>query len=802
MVFFNIRLAFRKLLKNSTYTLINLFGLASGIAAALFIFLWIADELSYDRFFGNAENVYRVVWHSSEPQTRTPHLMAGAMVRDFPEVEAAVSLSPVFGPGLSLQSYTLQIGDKYYEEDGFFIADSTFFEVFDFALLAGDRRTALDEPGGVVISRKIADRYFGGTNAIGALFSVDFGQSMPLEITGVMEDMPDQSHMHIDFLISYVSARMVLSPAFFDWSDFGHYNYILLRPDADHRQLEAGLNDWSTQYIQYPEDLRAALQRGDIGFRLQPLTGIHLHSRLKWELEPGGDINVVKIFSLLAVLILTVAVLNYVNLSTARSASRRLELALKKVNGADLGQLRWQLLVESVLLCLAALLAGVLTFELLLPWFNTLVQKNLSLDYRNPVTIAGLLGSGVALGLIAGFYPAWILPRFPLAGTLKGAGSGSRTSGRARKALVVFQFGISAAMILGTLIVYAQTRFLENKKLGLNSENLLVVPVKSPGIRQAYEEFKAELGAHPAIVASGAISNLPGRNFNQNHLRWKGSTEWHSVSQMRVDYDFIEVMGLKLESGRTFSRDIPADRDGGFLINAAAARLYNWDDPVGEEIIWEDDETMREGVIIGVVEDFHFRSLHQSIEPLIINILPESCQYLVVRLRPEQMEETLATIETTYRRRDHEHAFEYFFLDQDFDQLYRAEQRAQVVFSLFAGLAILISCMGLFSLSAYDTERRTVEIGVRKVNGASTAQIITMLAAGTAKMIFIALLFALPAGWYAVQGWMKHFAYKVEIGPSVFLVATGLTVAVAFLTVAGQTYRAARKNPADALRYE
>jgi putative ABC transport system permease protein len=799
MILFNIRLALRKLLKNRTYTLINLFGLAFGITAALFILLWIADELSYDRFFSHASAVYRVVWHSSEPQTRTPHPMAGAMVRDFPEVEEAVSLSPVFGPGLSLQSYTLRIGDKYYEEDGFFIADSTFFDVFDFTLVAGDPRTALDEPGGVVISRKMADRYFGGRNAIGAMFSVD---SMPMVVTGVVEDMPDQSHLHIEFLISYVSARSVLPPGFFEWSDFGHYNYILLRPDADYRQLEAKLNDWSTQYIQYPEDLRAALERGDIGFRLQPVTGIHLHSNLKWELEPGGDITVVKIFSLLAVLILTVAVVNYMNLSTARSAGRRLELALKKVNGAGLAQLRLQLLVESVILCLAALLAGVLLFELLLPWFNTLVQKNLSLDYRNPVIIAGLLGSGVALGLTAGFYPAWILPSFPLAGTLKGAGSGSRASGRARKALVVFQFGISAAMIVGTLIVYAQIHFLEKKKLGLNSENLLVVPVKSAGIRQAYEEFKAELSTHPGVLASGAISNLPGRNFNQNPLRWKGSTEWQSVSQLRVDYDFIEVLGLKLESGRSFSRDIPADRDGGFLINAAAARIYNWDDPVGEEIIWEDDETIREGVVIGVVEDFHFRSLHQSIEPLIINILPESCNYLLVRLSPAQLEETLTFIEKAYRQRDHEHAFEYFFLDQDFDQLYRAEQRAQVVFSFFAALAILISCLGLFSLSAYDTERRTVEIGVRKVNGASTAQIITMLAAGTAKMIFISLIIALPTGWFAVQGWMQHFAYKVEIGPAVFLIATGLTGAVAFLTVAGQTYRAARKNPADALRHE
>lgn len=796
-----LKIAARNLLKHKAYSFINIAGLAMGMTCCIVILLYVQHELSYDSFHQDAKRIYRIFWQSGNPQTRTPHPMAQAMVKDFAEVESAVSLSPVWGPGLTRPKFAVRYGDQRFEEGSVFSADSTFFEVFSFPLIAGDPKTALRSPASLVITERIAKKYFGNEEPMGKVLIIN--NSVDLKVTGVMQDIPANAHFHFDFLISYVLLKMRETGSYYEWEDFGHYNYIKLAPHADPKTLEAKMPDWFLKYNEWPVDDVEELKSGRVAFRLQPITGIHLHSHLKWELEPNSDIAYVYLFSAIAVFVLLIACINFMNLSTARSATRAREVGMRKVLGAFRTQLIGQFLGESILLSIMALLLSIAAVELVLPLFNSLSGRNLAVDYHdNPWLILSIGGMALLVGIISGSYPAFFLSALQPVKTLKDTMSGGTKSGRLRQILVVAQFAISIALIAGTGIVAAQLKFLKNKNLGFDKEQIVVVPIKANAMRQNYETVKAELLENPNIVSVTAVSNVPGGRFNQNEIYWQDTQGEQSVSQVRVDYDFFKTLDIEITAGRDFSKAMATDSATAFILNETAARLYDWDTPVGKQITWLDDDNTRRGTVIGVAKDFNFQSLHRGIEPLIFHVLPAGFNYFLVKMRGNNIAGTLADLENKWRTFDPDRAFEYSFLDADFAALYNSEERMQAVVGNFSFLAIFIACLGLFGLASFTIQQRTKEIGVRKVLGASVSQIVMILSKEFTRLVLIAFVVACPLAYVVMNGWLQNFAYRTEISVNIFLLAGALGLVIAWLTVSYQALKAALANPIEALRYE
>ncbi len=799
---FNLKIAFRNILKNKEYTLINLLGLSIGIMSFLFIFLWVKDELSYDRYHENSDRIYRIDWYSDIPQTRTPHPMTYTMVNDFPEVENAVSITPVWGPGLTQPDRRVKNGEIQFEENGIYAADTTFFKIFSFPLISGNPDNCLTDVGSLVITESMARKYFGEEDPMGKIITINFGMDAPFRITGVMKDIPSNSHFHFDFLLSYNTLKAYEDGEWFEWADFGHYNYLLLRPGTDPRALERKMVNWVIPYLDWPETYLNQLNEGVIAFKLTPLDKIHLYSHIKWELEANGDISYIYIFTALGIFILLIAIINYMNLTTARTSYRQIEIGIKKVLGANRRKLRIQFLFESVVSSLAAMLIAVILFEIFSSTLGNIAQKSFELDYTDPVMIAFILSLTLICGILAGLYPAFILSGYQANNILKGQKANRKHKSVFRNILVVFQFAISIFLIIGTITISNQIRFLQHKKLGFNSDQVMVVPIQDTLIRHNYESAKADLLTNTHVKQISAVSNIPGRRFNQNPIQWVSSEEAFPCSEIRVDHDFIKTLGLKILKGRDFSIDRAYDMENVFIINEAAAKLYDWKDPVNEDLIWYDDEITRRGKIIGVVVDFHFQSLHTSIEPLIIYIDPGEFNYFLIRLDASGVKETLAYLQDKFTGLDPANPFNYFFLDDDFAKLYAAEERMQKVSGYFTLLAILISCIGLFGLSAYSAERRTKEIGIRKVNGASTGNIIRMLSFDYIRWILIAFIVSAPIGYIVMNDWLKNFAYQVGNSGLIYFGAGLIALMIATLTVSFQAFKVARKNPVESLRYE
>ena len=804
--------AYRNLLRKPLYTVINVGGFAIGLATCIFIFLWVWDELSYDRYFPDADRVYRIVYRDiSWIQPRTPHPLPLTMAADFPEVATGVSISPIWGVGLTRPEHTVKYLDKRFEEKEFLAADSTFFDVFPLPFIEGTPDNALHVPYGLVINQSTAHKYFGTESALGKTVEID--GDVNLTITGVTSDVPHNTHFTYDFLLSYVTLKAIdteenegVLSDYYTWNDFGHFNYIVLTPGNNPGLVESKIMQWLSLYIDFTPEILEEIEKNHTELILQPITDIHLHSHMLWELGNNGNIIYIYAFSATALLILIIAILNFMNLSTARSERRARETGVRKTMGAFRRQLISQFLGESLLLTLAGGFLAAILVEVLMPAFSLFTGKDFQRIISDwPLNILVLLILTVFVGVLSGSYPSFYLSSFTPVQILKGISGIARSQIRLRKILVIIQFAISIFLIIAALGIGEQIQYIQNKNLGFNKNQVVVIPLRSNPIQNQFAAFRQTLLQNPGILNVSGISNIPGGQFNNNDVYWKDPQEYINTSEMWVDDEFFNLMEIPMTAGRGFSSEFSADTVASFIMNETACKDLNITDPVGEMITWEGDYPGTiHGKVVGVVKDFNYKSLHDDIAPLIIQHVTENWQraFLLIRITSIDMSNTLRYIEKTWKQFEPDLGFKYSFLDEDFASLYKAEDRMGTVFRIFTILGIIVACLGLLGLSAFAAEQRTKEIGIRKVHGASKKQVFTMLTGEVAVQVIISSLIAWPFAALLLRRWFQNYAFHTEINPVFFILATLAGAVIAILVTGYQSLMAASKNPVDALRYE
>ena len=806
MLYNYLHIALRSLLKNRVHTIINVSGLAFGIACVFLIILYLQHELGYDRFHDRAENLYRITWDSNNPQTRTPHPMAQALKNDFPEVESAVSLTPLYAAGLTKETHSFRNpeSNSRYDEKNILAVDTTFFDVFSFPLIKGNPKEALKTVDGVLLSESMARKYFPGQDPMGKHLAVDAEEYL-VEVVGVFKDVPENAHFHFDFLVSYLREKS-FDPQnpFYSWEDFGHYNYIRLKDGADPKALEKKLLPWLKKYIHISEEEYQAIVGQHFGFRLQPVTDIHLHSRLRWELEANGNIEYIYILAAAALLTLIIACVNFMNLTTAKSAERAKEIGVRKALGAAQRQVSFQFLAESVMMALISVAGAILIVELSLPLFDFVTGLSFNIDYRQHGPILLLLG--VFIGLLSGIYPSLYLSGIKPHLILKGKMVQSPKGSGFRNGLIVFQFFMSMILISSAIIIYSQLHFLTSRNLGFGKEAVLVIPVKNETGMKRFSTFQNELMRMDGVISVSASSNIPGQQFNQHQI---ASIQFPdddvSTSEVFVDYDFFKTLGISLAEGRTFLRNNPSDSAVAFVLNETAARQLNIKGPVvGSEIFWKrrEDNTKVRGTVIGIVKDFHFQSLHEPIRPLLFALTHSGFNHILVKFNPEHFSQMLPAIEKSYKAFEPVYGFEFSFLEDQLSAQYKAEQRTGTILGTFTVIAILIASFGLFGMSLLTFQQKAKELSVRKVLGASLASILLLLIGNFTKMIVLAVLLAIPFTWWIMRNWLKNFSYKIDIEPLTFMVSGVILVLIAWLTLSYYTVKASRLNPAETLKNE
>lgn len=787
-----LKIAIRNLLKHKAYSFINLAGLAIGIACCVLILVYVNEELSYDRFHENAGRIYRVgnegqfgseIWTSA----RTSHPLAPTLAQEFPEVQSAVRFYRLYKP-------LVRVGEKKFVEPCFFYADSSVFNIFTFPLIKGDPQTALTQPYSLVLSQEMAEKYFGEVDPLGQTLPV--AKLGDFQITGVLKNIPENSHLAFDFLASYETLRAQSDPNLASWGSIVTSTYVLLREGTDPATLEAKFPGLVAKH-------QAASEGATKRLFLNPVIDLHLRSEINGELGECGSMATLSILIIVAAFILLIACINFMNLATARSLQRAREVGVRKVIGAHRMQLISQFLSEAILLSLGALALALPLVELLLPAFNRLVGKNLDVDFTaNLPTLAALAGLGLLVGIVSGSYPAFALSSFKPVAVLKGQTKSRPAGARIRQALVVAQFAVSIVFIVSTMVVSSQLEFFRSKKLGFDKEQVVVLPIQDRSNNAQYEAIKNELRQNSNILNVAAASQVPGAGEGNYYYNVEGISEGLTLPTYFIDHDFIPTLVIELAAGRCFSRQFPADATGAFMINETAAKQFGWDEPLGKTIDW--DSGTKRGTVIGVVKDFHNQSLHEPIKPMILHIFPEPIYIgcFVARIAPHDIPATLAFIKEKWQAFEPQYPFQYSFLDEDFGRLYLNEERLAQIFRYSSTLAILIACLGLLGLAAFAAEQRTKEIGVRKVLGATVSQIVLLLSRDFAKLVGIAFVVATPVAYVAMNRWLQNFAYRTEISSGAFLLAGLAALGLACLTVSWQAIKAALANPSDALRYE
>ena len=794
-----VTVGLRQLRRHWGYAALSVSGLAVGLACAFLILLFVQQELRYDAYHEHGDRTYRLVRGGS---ANLPTLWAPALEDEVPGVEHAVRLMGGFGGSGVL----VRRGAQTYTGDQAMHADAGLFEVFSWPLLGGDPATALRDPYTLVLTEAMARKYFGHTDVVGQTLTVggfiNDGTLRDYTITGVLAAIPPTTHVRPDLLISFRTVEVLNDAGEWGtplgWTNRMAKTYLRLAPETTPADVLAEIPGFIDRHIEDPDFNR---HNAD----LQPLPSIHLHSDLRSEFEPGGNITYVYLFGGLALFILLLACVNFMNLATARSQQRGTEVGLRKAMGAVRGQLRQQFLTEAVLYSLAAFLLGVGLFEAMRPLFSDLVGQPLPPAYAQGGVLLVFAALALGVGLLAGSYPAFVLASFRPVAVLKGQRTGTGRGALLRKSLVVFQFVVSIALLAGTFIVLQQVDYLKNQDLGFAEEQVVVIPMgRSDAMRAQVQTAKATMAQHPSVVGVTASHSIPSQFLNDFYYRRPGEPREarRSLDDVSVDHDFMALFQLRLLAGRTFDVRRASDSTA-FVLNERAAREFGWtpQEAVGKEIEWMMMGGLT-GPVIGVVEDFHFGSLHQAIPPISFHISRFGANFLAARVQPTDLDATLAHLEQAWATHEPDYPFEYYFMDEYFAAQYAAEERLAQTFAYGAGLAILIACLGLFGLAAFAAQRRRKELGVRKVLGASVGGLFGLLTSDFLKLVVLAFVLAVPLAYVGLSQWLQQFPYRTEIGLAPFAWAGLLTLLIAVLTVGYQSLRAALTNPVEVLRTE
>ncbi len=803
------KIAIRNLRQQKVYAVINVAGLAVGMSCFLIISMLVWDELSYDRFHKHADRIYRLTLDArlQEKDFRTARSSAplvAALRAELPEVEAATHFRGGGGGGTT-RNWAVRYGDKAFNERLLFFTDSSFFDVFTVEVMAGEQNAFLTQPNTIVLTDIMARKYFGEESPLGKILLLD--GRLQYMVCGIVKAFPQQSHWRFDFLASAVSAPF---PDTDTWISNNWNTYVLLKAGASRAHVAATLHALVAQHVRPLiqevfggawEDMEA---RGMFyRYSFQPLTGIHLHSKLDEEIFPPGNIATVYAFIMIAVFILLTACINFMNLSTARSAHRAKEVGVRKVLGSQVSQLASLFLGEAVLLAAMAILVSLALMQLALPAVNTLAGKALSLTLlATPWVIAGLLMFTLLVGVLAGGYPAFVLSSFQPAQVLKGELRTGMRSGRLRSALVVAQFAVAITLIVGTIVVYRQLQFVRSRDLGFDQEQMLVVD-NTWLLGNQTESFKELLLHQPGIVAAAFTQNLPGNDVGSGAYRREEDDHANllMLRQLWCDPDYVATMGIKLRDGRYFSPGLSSDSTGAVLINERAAKMLGYEHPVGRNLIGFFGKQVKAMEIIGVTEDFHYEPLHLPIHPMVILVSHGAPTRIVLRVRGH-LPDIVHAVQEQWALFSNGQPFTSYFLDDRLESYYRGDRTIGALIGVFACLGIFISCLGLLGLATYATEQRTKEIGIRKILGATTPNIMGLLSSEFVKLVLLANLLAWPVAYFAMQQWLQSFAYRIDQGWWVFALAGGAALLIALLTVSAQALKAARANPVESLRYE
>ena len=793
-----LTVAIRNLLRQPVYSLINIVGLAIGMAACMLIVLYIQDELSYDRHHPKADRIYRIVDDiESGGQTiqtaGSPLSWAPALKRDYPEIEQYARMR---GTG---STWLFKVGDTQFYEKKVIWAEAALFELFDIPLVAGNPKTALAEPFTIVISEEMAAKYFGREEAMGQIMGVD--NAHEFRVTGIMRDIPANTHMRPDMFTSYSSLPAFGSFYLENWEVHDNlYSYILLRENANPADLEARMPDFLERYAGDKYRESGVLLKPS----LQPLVDIHLYSHREGELEPNGDIRFVILYTLIAFLIPLIACINFVNLATARSSMRAREVGVRKVMGANRTQLLGQFLGEAVVMTALAMVISVILVQLALPAVNAIAGKQLIFPLSNGLVLAALAFGTIVIGLAAGTYPAVYLSGFVPTEVLKGSlESGTRGLGL-RKVLVVLQFAMSIFLLVGTAVIYDQLEFISTKRLGFNKEQVMVLPITGSLQRRNTPVLKERLSQLPGVSGVATTNGVPGmRVIPIMAVRPDGMPpEDHlMMATLEVDEHFLDVLEIELVAGRNFSPDWGTDSTTGFLLNETAVRYLGWGTP--RDAIDRPFEWLyfggAKGRVIGVVKDFHLRTIHDEIEPVVI-LSHLYHQYVLIRLEPDGIPETIARVGETWRNVDASFPLEFTFLDEDFDRLYQDDRRLGEVFAIFAILGVFVACIGLLGLASFSIQQRTREIGIRKVLGSSISSVVVLLSKDFMKYVLLGNLIAWPLAYFVMTRWLQNYAYAATLNLAWFVAGGILALVIAWLTIGAHAVAASRRNPVNELR--
>ncbi len=778
-----LKTALRNIRRAKMYSLLNILGLAVGMGCSFLIFLFVQHELSYDRFHEKHDRIYRVVvkWElEGETQTgqTTPAPVAPALLNDLPEVEEAVRVEN--------QGVIIRYQGESFVERKFLMVDPSFFDVFHFPLIKGNSETALSDIHSIILTERAAEKYFGNDEPLGKILNI--GEIFDFEVTGVAKNPPSNSHIDFDFLVKFDFINSYTHFNYMDsWGAWNFHTYVVLQegypPSAFEEKSPAFLSTY----------------RGDAenpkGLHLNPLTNINL--------ETHGKLKYIYFFTAVAVIILVLACINFMNLSIARSSERIREIGMRKVIGASKPQLIKQFLGEAAVLALLALPLALLLVHVILPSFNSLANTHLQPDYfQNWLFILGMFGITVVVGLISGSYPSFYLSSIHPVQSLKGKPTSAKASSLFRSLLVVFQFSVSIALIVSAVTVSQQLHFIHHKDLGFNQDSVVNVPIYESSLRKKSEVIKSELLQNPNISKATVSTFSPGSHPYQS-VDWEGRNPGQDLMMAwySVDYDFIDTFGIEIKEGRNFTRDFPSDVKSAYILNEAAVRALGWDAPVGKQFRVDRADTLM-GRVAGVMKDFHFASLHESIRPLALILEPGRGYHFSLKISSINMEDTLSFIENKFREFAPNAPFNYSFIDEEIAGMYMEEDRLGTLINTFSVIAVFIACLGLLGLASSAINRRTKEIGVRKVLGASIPNIFLLLVKDFTKLILIANIIAWPVAFYAMNRWLQNFVYRIGLEWWLFALSALIALMIAVITVSYHTTKAAVSNPVDSLRYE